>query len=152
MLDKLMAKLWLMSVSKKKDVKLFWSPSPLQFTHFTKDQVIAIFKIVDEKLVESFNFGLKISRNHVIKEKTAILTILNVMGSIQTITRLFNFEEARRFFLKSIYQILGDETKFYFEKWKEKNGVKNKYNCHIEAAAFSVLQSIYNADGKIPCA
>jgi len=146
----LMARLWLMSISRKKDIELFWSSSSLPLTHLFGDQIIAILKIIDAELIKSFNFGLKISRDHVIKEKMAILIILNNLGNLGTITRRFSFEEARKIFSELVYHALEDKTKLYFEKLKRKGKVRSQYNCHIESVISAILQSIYNANGKIP--
>ena len=76
--------------------------------------------------------------------------VLNVMGSLHSIPQQHNFEEARKFFLKAVYQILDNEARFYFDESERKGEAKNRYNCHIEAIAFSIFQSIYSVDGKIP--
>ena len=141
MFDKLKAKLWLMSVSKKKDTESFWR---LSLNNLSGKQINIILKIIDDELVESFNFGLKISHKHVFKEKAAVLMVLNTMGNLYTMPQRFSFDEAREFFFKSIYQILEEENKFYFEESKKKGGVLTKYNCHIESVASSLLREIYN--------
>jgi hypothetical protein len=150
MFDKLKAKLWLRSVSRKEDLGLFWDSSSLVLERLLGKQIEAILNIIDDELIKSFGFGLKISREHVLKEKVAVLKVLNSLGSLHMMPRRFNYEEARELFLKSIYDIMEDENKFYFEKLEKKSGVKTRYNCHIEAVTFSVLNSIYNPNGKIP--
>lgn len=147
MLENIKAKIWLRSVSKADDLNVFWE-LPLKFLF--GEQLKAICAIVDEELVKSYHFGLKITREHVLKEKTIILNILNSMGNLCSIEERFSFEEARSFFMKNLYHFLTEESKFYFNKMKELNEVGTKYNCHLEAVAASLLNSIFNKDGKIP--
>ena len=149
MFKKLRSELWLASVSRREDVEMFWSSGSLPLERLAGDQIIAILKIVDTELLVSFGFGLKISRNDVIKEKAAVLKILNSIGGLGTMPDRFAFETSKAFVLECLYQVMADETKSYFKKAK-KDEVKNKYNCHIEAVVVSILQSIYNPDGKIP--
>jgi hypothetical protein len=147
MFKKLKAKLWLLSVSKKEDVQLFWCSS---LNRLLGDQIVAILKIIDEELVKSFDFGLKLSHEHVLKEKTAVLATLNSMGNLCNIKRDFSLEAARAIFLNSIYQMLEAENKFYFEESKKKGGVNTMYNCHLEAVTASIFNEIYSPSGKIP--
>jgi len=150
MLNKFWAKLWLMSVSKKKDVDFFWSSESVSLPHLLGDQIIAILKIIDNELITSFGFGLKITRIHVLKEKIVILKILNSFGGIMAMKKQLSFEEASSVVLESAYKMLENENRFYFEKFKNEGGTKTRYNCHLQAVISSVLLSIYNADGRIP--
>jgi hypothetical protein len=149
MFKKLRAELWLASVSRREDLEMFWSSGHLPLERLLGDQIIAILKIIDTELLVSFGFGLKISRKDVVKEKMAVLKILNSIGSLGTIADRFTFETSRNFVLECLYQAMADEAEYYFKKAK-KGEVKNKYNCHLEAVVASILHSIYNPDGRIP--
>ncbi len=146
MLKNFLANLYLIFVSKKKDVEMFLAFP--QWNYLMADQIIAILKIIDEEVAGSFAFGLRISRKHLIKEKAAVLSTLNIMGNLRLIPRRwFEFEEAWKFFTKLLYKGMEEETEFYFRKSKE-GDVRNRYNCHLEAVVTSILRPIYNKDSK----
>ena len=115
-------------------------------------EIEAVLKIVDEELVKSYHFGLKISRDHVLKEKAVILFILNEMGNLYAIPKRFEFEEAMILFSQAMHASLGENLSFYFEKFKKisktnkkkKNIVRSMYNCHLESARCEILRSIYD--------
>jgi|GEM_PF-5678218 len=149
MFKKIIAGLWLASVSKRKDVEMFWSSEYLPLEHLFGDQIIAVLGIIDAELLKSFEFGLKISRKDIIKEKVVVLKFLNAIGNLGAMPGRLTFEAAKTIFFDFAYEALADEVKFYFEKAKE-GEVKNKYNCHLEAVVVSILRSIYSPDGRIP--
>ena len=145
MLKNFLANLYLIFVSKKKDVEMFLAFP--QWNYLMADQIIAILKIIDEEVAGSFAFGLRISRKHLIKEKATVLSTLNIMGNLHLFPRRFEFEEAWKFFTKLLHEGMEEENEFYFRKSKE-GQVRNRYNCHLEAVATSILRSIYDKDSK----
>jgi hypothetical protein len=149
MLEKLKSKLYLGSVSKKEDENLFWASENCNLERLLGEQIIAILKIIDEELLISYKFGLKLQRDHVLKEKAALLSILNKFGSLALIPRRLTFEEAKKCMFDALYLIMKEEVEFYFNQVR-KGGVKTAYNCHIESIASTLLHSIYNPTGKIP--
>jgi hypothetical protein len=143
MFKKVASLIYLKNVSRSKDIELFLIG--YKFDKMFSDQIKAILKIIDSELIRSFNFGLKISREHVLKEKTTFLFILNEMGNLHLIPKRWEFEEAIKIFGEFMYKALEGEVGFYFKKLSDKKGAtRTMYNCHLEAATASVFRAIYN--------
>lgn len=113
-------------------------------------EIEAMLKIVDEELIRSYHFGLKISREHVLREKTAILFLLNEMGNLYAIPKRFEFEEVISLFSRGLRVLLSEELFFYFEKLKKiseankkKNIVRSMYNLHLLSVYVAIFRSIY---------
>jgi hypothetical protein len=144
MFKKLADWIYLKNVSRKKD---FYSIvySGYQYTRLLDEQARAILEIIDKEIMKSFEFGLKLSREHVLKEKVVFLYILNEMGSLRLIPKRWEFEEAMKIFGEFMYKAMKDEVDFYFEKLnKKKRATRTMYNCHLEEARSSIFRAIYN--------
>jgi len=152
MFKKLAVWLYLRSVSKKEDIDFFLNTrydreknifiNPCE--RLSIKQVLAIIESVDQEIIKSYLLGLKISREHVIKEKIAILYIINELGNLHSIPKRFEFEEAMSIFSNKLFEIMKEEMLFYFQKLEKQGLIKNMYNCHLESVKDAILQAIYN--------
>lgn len=145
MLKEILAKIYLLQVSKKKDAELLWLAT---YQYLCGDQIIAILKIIDAEVVKSFHFGLKLSHDHLFKEKAAVLCILNQMGNLDQIPEKADYEEVYKIFSKALRKVMEDEALFYFNQLAALGKGRTMYNCHLESVVYAVLRAIY--DGEIP--
>lgn len=152
MLKNLSSLVYLKYVIRRKDLDFFWA---LPLPRLTGDQIYAILKIVDAEVAKSFCSGLIITRQHVLKEKTAVLAALNVMGNLNLIPKEFerygdrSFEAALGVLSRAVLHVMRDEIKFYFEKLsKKRTATRTMYNIHLETMCNSVMHAIYN--GALP--
>lgn len=153
-LSELLGWFYLHSISKADDWEMFW------LTGYSKDdnrfitpyqrlsgrQIDAVLKIIDREIVKSYQFGLKIIREHMLREKAVALAILNEMGDLDTVPDRFKFEKLRKVFLEAMSEMMKKELEFYFEKLGRENRVRNMYNCHLEAVRNAILRAIYNKE------
>ncbi len=145
MIKRILAKIYLLQVSKKKDVESLWLAV---YEYLFGDQITAILKIIDAEAVKSFHFGLKISHDHLFKEKAAVLAILNRMGNLDQIPKKAGYEEVYKIFSGALRKVMETEALFYFNRLAATGKVKTMYNCHLESVVCAVLRAIY--DGEIP--
>ncbi len=115
----------------------------MAYTRLFGKQIDAILKMIDEEIAKSYQFGLKISREHVLKEKVMVLSILDRMGNLDSIPKRLEFAEAVEMFSEAMWGIMKEETAFYFEKLSRERRVRNMYNCHLEAVRNAILFAIY---------
>lgn len=153
-LSELLGWFYLRSISKKEDWEIFW------LTRYDKEnnrfitpyhwlpgkQIDAVLKIIDREIVKSYQFGLKISREHMLKEKAVALAILDKMGYPGTVPERFKFEQARKMFSEAMSEIMKEELAFYFEKLGEEGRVRNMYNCHLESVRSAILHAVYHKE------
>ncbi len=140
-LKNIFARAYLKSVSPEKDKRLFWEEN---YPHLLGEQIFAILRIIDKEVFKSYEFGLELSHEHLLKEKAAVFCILNKMGDLLSIPKKFEWEEAWKNFTELFLALLQEEIKFYFEKYKNTNKVKNMYNRHLETVAVAVLRAVYD--------
>jgi len=160
--NRLSAWFYLHSVSTKKDREEFWAPANhyeeknLSITLLVTPlyrlfgrQIEAILDIIDQEIVKSFRqTGLKISHEHVLKEKWTILALINELGNPITIPDNLSEQETVDLFSKTISETMKDEKAFYFEELGKKRQTQNSYNDHLESVRNAVLEAIY--DKKLP--
>ncbi len=135
-ISELLGWLYLSSISKKEDWEIFWSTRYdkdsnrfiTPYHRLTGKQIDAVLKIIDREIVKSYQFGLKISRDHMLKEKAVALTILDKMGNLGAIPDRFEFEEAIKIFSEAMSEMMKEELAFYFEKLSKENRVRSMYN------------------------
>jgi len=148
--------IYLKLVSKKKDLDgLYYGFGydkktnlfTCSFNQLFSKQIEFISELIDQELIKTYNFGLKLSREHVLKEKIAILTILNKMGNLCSIPEKFEWDEAWKIFSEILSVTMEKEKEFYFKKLsKKKNTVRAMYNCHLESVVAVVLRAIYGKE------
>ena len=78
----------------------------LGYRRFVAKQIIEILKIIDGEIVRSYRLGLKLSREHVIKEKAASLGILHEMGHLLWIIDNVKPEDAHERFSGLINELM----------------------------------------------
>ncbi len=137
--------LYLKKVSRSKDKDDFWAAP---YHRLMVEQIMAILDIIDEELVRSFHYGLKISRDHVVKEKAAALSILNGMGELRLIPKRCDFDNVMRIFSELLGELMKNESEFYFQKLSKEGKVRTMYTCHLEAVRARILNAIYS--GQLP--
>jgi len=115
MLKEILAKIYLLQVSKKKDAELLWLAT---YQYLCGDQIIAILKIIDAEVVKSFHFGLKLSHDHLFKEKAAVLCILNQMGNLDQIPEKADYEEVYKIFSKALRKVMEEKPYFISTNWR----------------------------------
>ncbi len=140
--------LYLRKVIKKGDLDFLLTG--YQFSRLFGKQIEEILEIIDKEVLISFRFGLKLSHEDVLKEKTLVLVFINSLGNIHLIPGRIKLDRAIYLFGELMNTSLSDQIDFYFDKYsslekrRKKMIVKNMYNCHLEMVKTSVLRAVYN--------
>ena len=136
------APFYIMAISKEDDIDAIWNGG---FNYLFSKQIFNILEMIDNEVVRSYcDFGLQISRDHLVKEKIALLTILNRAGNIANIPKLTKYEEAWGIVSGYMHEAMETESKFYFDKLKADGKMPTAYNCHLESVMSVILNTIYN--------
>ncbi len=109
------------------------------------EQKRSITNLVEEKVKESAEFGLEISREHQEKELEAIIKTLQKLGGIASIKNL-EFEEVRAQFSEFLFSAMEAETEHYFNLVKKTKCTDSNtaYNVHLSGVVGKLLNMIFN--------
>lgn len=107
-------------------------------------EIAWVQSMVDQAVLKSFGFGLKIDREHVIKEKMTLLCLLNSAGRLIDIPKNYEFHEIMGIFSEAISEEMENEMTLYHQRLGgKKNAVRNMYACHLEDIRTNILREIY---------
>lgn len=117
------------------------------FHRLSQRQIERIIGIINEEVKRSEETGFRINEDHILKEKVAVLTILDEAGGVWSIKKV-GFDEARKRFSERLYTIMEGEMEYYFEKIKSNRGTDSNlaYNCHLDALTGHILNIIFNGE------
>lgn len=119
------------SRQRQKEDDFFWQNNNFRF--LSGSQIRYILDIIQEEVAVSAKFGLIIQLEHLFNEKFIILTVFNQWGqALNKIGKrdnvfLNHYERTERSLSDLIFNLLSDETKYYFDHALP-GEVKNRYN------------------------
>jgi len=99
---------------------------------------------IGKEIEKSRSFGLSVERRHFVREILFFTYILDLLGGLAGMRERYEPETFQRLITQSMGDYFADECRHYWEQCNAEGGVRNKYNCHLDAVRNTIFSNIYN--------